>query len=376
MPGILSINLSAIQHNWRYIAKQVVAGAEAGAVVKANAYGLGVQPVAQALFAAGCRTFFVAHFAEAQALKSTLASDCRIFILTGVRESEIAACVEANFIPVLVSAEQCRQWAAGCNRLGTQAFSAIKVDTGMHRLGLCDDELSTLLADEQLLLSCSPILLMSHLACAELPDHPLNRQQLNSFQKAIAQVRKKIPNIAISFANSSGIFLGSEYHFNLVRPGVSLYGVNPTPHLANPMQAVVNLRLPVLQIKTVRGPAAVGYDALYSIPAGEQRRLAIVAGGYADGLFVKLTNAGVGLLAGQEVPMVGRTSMDTTIFDISAIDDAIIAGRQNHFINVLDAEHCVDQLAREADTIGYEILTSLGQRYQREYFTNEITGSD
>jgi len=367
MSGILTINLTAIQNNWRTIAQQLGPGTEAGAVVKANAYGLGVAPVAKALYAAGCRTFFVAILDEAITLKQVLTSDCRIFILTGVRAADIPACIEANFIPVLASLAQCQQWAAGCQRLGAQAFSAIKVDTGMHRLGMGSEEFTALLADEALLFSCSPLLFMTHLACSELPDHPLNTQQLHYFQQAINQIRQRIPTVAISLANSSAVFLGSDFHFDIVRPGVSLYGVNPTPHLPNPMQTVVSLRLPILQIKTITGPASVGYDATYTIKAGAQRKLAIVGGGYADGLFVHLSNKGSAYMAGHKVPMVGRVSMDTTIFDVSDVPEQTLANPDNTDIIVLDEQHTVDELAKEAGTIGYEVLTALGQRYRREY---------
>lgn len=373
MSGTLTINLGAIQSNWQLLAKQLNGATEAGAVVKADGYGLGAGPVTKALYNVGCRTFFVATFDEAMVIKNQLDADSRIFILTGLRPADIPASIEANFIPVLSSLTQCQQWADGCQRLGAQAFSAIKVDTGMHRLGMDERELKTLIEDDKLLLSCSPILLMSHLACAELPDHPLNQQQLSAFQACAAQVRQRVPNIALSLANSSGVFLGDDYQFDLVRPGVCLYGVNPTPYTDNPMRPVVELTLPILQIKTVQGPASVGYDATYAIEAGAKRRLAIVAGGYADGVFVHLSNRGTGLLAGQLVPIVGRVSMDSTIFDISAVDELVLTDPANQRITVINQQHDVDQLAREAGTIGYEVLTSLGQRYYRRYLNPNVS---
>ena len=199
------------------------------------------------------------------------------------------------------------------------------------------------------------------------PPSPTPTRASQQFHHGAKRLREVVPTLALSLANSSGIFLGSDYHFDLVRPGASLYGVNPTPSRPNPMRQVVSLRLPILQIKDVSGPASVGYDATFTISAGEQCRLATVAGGYADGIFAYLSNRGYGFFAGHRVPIVGRVSMDSTIFDLSAVDDHSLNNTDQLFIDVLDERHGVDALAEEAGTIGYEVLTALGNRYAREY---------
>lgn len=366
MPGTLSINLAAIKANWQTFRAQLAPTCECAAVVKANAYGLGVQPVATTLSQAGCDTFFVANLAEAQELRSFLTAEKRIFILSGVRQGEEAECIESGFIPVLVSLPHIEAWAQACRQLGAQAFSALKVDTGMHRLGLTQDEFSQLLSQPELILSCSPVLLMSHLACANDSTHPLNNEQLQVFTACVDAIRKVVPTIKTSLANSGGVFLGGDFHGDLVRPGIGLYGGNPTDKNTNPMQSVATLTLPILQIKTVAGPASVGYGATYTVAQGEKKTLAIAEGGYADGFLRSLSNNGFGLFAGQQVPVVGRVSMDSIIFDISDIDETLIQKHPAEIV-VVHPDHDIDALATEANTIGYEILTSLGQRYRRVY---------
>lgn len=376
MSGSLNIDLSAIQSNWELVGEGLAPGVENSAVVKANAYGLGVAPVSRALYAKGCRTFFVATLPEAQELKQFVGEDARIFILTGLRAGEEDACLLEGFVPVLSSLQQIWTWAKArdnfradeLQRLSNKKTnSAIKIDTGMHRLGLSEDEFVNLCADKDLLTRISPQLVMSHLACAGSPEHPLNQQQLSAFKRCAIQIKNVLPNIKLSLANSSGICLGSEFHFDLVRPGACLYGVNPTPDRRNPMASVVGLRLPVLQMKTIKGPASVGYDALYSIAADASKTIAIVAGGYGDGLFNHLSNRGYGYFAEKRVPLVGRVSMDSMAFDVSAIDEDQLAKIDDPHIDILNTFHSVDALAEEAGTIGYEVLTALGKRYHRHY---------
>ena len=366
MSGILTINLAAVQQNWLGLGKRLVQTCECAAVVKANAYGLGVEAVAKSLAAAGCNSFFVANLAEAKELRQYL-PDQTIYILSGLRPGEESDCIQQGFIPVLVSWPQVLDWSQACRDLGAQAFCAIKVDTGMHRLGLTLQEFEALLKQPDLLLRCSPILIMSHLACADDADHPLNREQLICFRQCVDKIRVLVPTIKASLANSSGIFLGADYHFDLVRPGICLYGGNPTPGKDSPVQTVVTLELPIIQIKTVTGPASVGYNATYSIKAGEEKTLAIAAGGYADGVFVHLSNKGSGIVAGHTVPIVGRVSMDSTIFDISALGSDAVNGLQAAYISVLNETQTADDVATAAQTISYEVLTALGGRYTCHY---------
>ncbi len=373
MSGLLSIDLSAIQSNWKQVDASSASETQTAAVVKANAYGLGVQSVAPALYMAGCRHFFVANLVEAIEVKACLESDVQIYILTGLRVGEEALCLQQGFIPVLSSLGQVKAWAKACvdgqgenKRLATNNC-VIKVDTGMHRLGLSEQELSTLCSNYEVMQACPPLLLMSHLACADAPEHVLNQQQLACFRRCAEMMQSVWPQVKLSLANSSGICLGSDFHFDMVRPGACLYGVNPTPQFTNPMATVARLRLPILQIKSVGGPATVGYEARYSIAEGENKKLAIVAGGYADGLFNHLSNRGFAYLAKKRVPLVGRVSMDSMVFDISAVDEAELEFQEQPCVEILNDDHGVDALAAEAGTIGYEVLTALGNRYHRQY---------
>lgn len=372
--GLLTIGLDAVSSNYVWLRDQLGGNSRCAAVVKADAYGLGVAPVAQALHRAGCRDFFVATQAEGeqlQALLAELAGDSsRVFVLTGVRPGRERACAEAGLIPVLVTLDQLRQW---CALTAVDAPSqlvapcALKLDSGMTRLGMCEEEFAQLLAMPELLQKANLQLILSHLACADEPAHPQNKVQLDAFRGAVSQLRRHCPEVEVSLANSSGICLGRDYHFDLVRPGSALYGVNPIPGQKNPMAAVVNLRLPVLQQRQVTRVSTVGYGATEAAAAGSW--LAVVRGGYADGILRAQSGRGCGMaIAGSDrirVPMLGRVSMDTTVFDISVLTRA--QREQLRVIEVLGGDLTVDHMGAAADTIGYEILTALGRRYHRRY---------
>lgn len=361
----LTINLAAIQNNWLLLKNSLRSGAECAAVVKANAYGLGANEVATALFEHGCRTFFVANLQEALALQAVVSTQTRVIIFGGLRPGEELPCLQKSFVPVLSTIKQIERWVEAGSNFKQPYAAAIKVDTGMHRLGLLPEQLTELCQQRELLLACHPILLLTHMACAELPEHPLNAQQLSVFKQAAAQIKAVIPEIKLSLANSSAIFLGEDFHADLVRPGASLYGVNPTPHLQNPMSPVVSLALPIVQIKTIVGPASVGYGATFEIPVGKKVKLALALGGYADGIFRYLSNRGCGLIAGQQVPLVGRVSMDMVMFDVSDINNTLL--EESDVITLIGDTITVDDIARDAGTIGYEVLTALGSRYRRRY---------
>lgn len=346
--GLLTIDLAAIAENWRILCRRMGPGRESAGVVKADGYGLGLGPVARTLAAAGCRTFFVALPEEGLRLRRILPEN-PIYVLSGPLPGTEALFIEHALIPVLNSAEQVRAWRAHA----PSAPYGLHVDTGMNRLGISADSLPTLPDD------LAPALVMSHLACADEPGHPLNARQLALFR----EVRARFPGAVASFANSSGHFLGADYLFDLGRPGVSLYGGNPQPGTPNPMRQVVTLQAKILQVRRVDTPQTVGYGATRRIPGGA--RLATVATGYADGLLRSLSNTGWGRLGGQRVPVVGRVSMDLIVFDVTAVPED--QARPGQAIVLLDAEHTVDDLAQEAGTIPYEILTSLGRRYARRY---------
>jgi len=353
--GLLTIDLGAIEANWRYLCAQL--NRPPSAVIKADAYGLGAEPVGQRLYQAGCREFFLATLPEALAARAFLPADARLYVLGGARPGEEQAFLEQSLMPVLFSYEAVARWAAVS---GGRAPSALKLDTGMTRLGLGTDEWQRLEAEPALLQRCRPELFMSHLACADEYEHPMNREQLQRFERLCARARTLLPGIRCSLANSAGVFLGSEWHFDMARTGAALYGYDPHPGRAPQMQPVVRLELPVLQLRTLTGPADIGYGATEQRPAGT--RLAVVAGGYADGLNRTLGRAAVGRVGDIEVPSVGRISMDTTVFDISGAADLEPAS-----IAVLDKQQTVSLVTERCGALGYEVLTSLKGRYRRRY---------
>jgi alanine racemase len=365
--GLLSIDLEAVVANWQLLQQRIKVSspaAECAAVVKANAYGLGVRPISSALWLGGCRFFFVATLAEAIELRECLGDDAQIAVLGGLSHGLGDDWLRYGLVPVLFSVEYVHQWLDYCRLCGNALPCILKVDTGMHRLGLSLNDVDDLCisAVSKTLL---PLLLMSHLACADEPEHLLNQHQLAEFLLATQKLRQVFPAMRYSLANSSGLFLDSSFAFDIGRPGAALYGINPTPRLVNPMRPVVRLQLPILQLKTIQLGESVGYGATFI--ARRATRLAVVFGGYADGLLRALSNSGFAYLAGQKVPVVGRVSMDSMVFDVTDVREASLAVK---YIDVFGVDQSIDDLAALAGTIGYELLTSLGARYQRCYINS------
>lgn len=352
--GILTIDLDALAGNWRLL-KDRLNGAECGASVKADAYGLGAERVVMALHAAGCRHFFVALPDEGVALRQALdagAKDAAIHLLCGplpcCGTATLQACAEHRLIPVLNSPADIAAWRT----FRADAPTDIHIDTGMLRLGLATDQLPSLTG-----MNISYV--FSHLASADDGDSPQNRRQLDEFNRAL----KFFPGIPASLANSSAIFLGDDYHFDLARPGAALYGLNPTPDKPNPMAQVIRLQGKILQVRDVDTPQTVGYGATHRIV--REGRVATVGVGYGDGYPRALSNNGYGFLGKYRAPLVGRVSMDLTTFDVTDIPEAI--ARPGAIIDLIGPEISVDEVAAAAGTIGYEILTGLGRRYRRIY---------
>jgi len=344
---LLTVDLDAVAGNWRLLCDRL--SKPCAGVVKADAYGLGLGPVARTLAAAGCTTFFVALAEEGLRLRRIL-PEARIFVLTGAMPGTERVLTEARLIPVLNTLEQAAAWLA---HAPADAPHGLHVDTGMSRLGLPPEDIDALPA------GFAPCLVMSHLACADDPGHPLNAAQLAAF----TQARQRFPTAEASLANSSGVFLGTGYGFDLGRPGIALYGGNPTPGAPNPMRQVVTLEARILQVRHVDTPLTVGYGATHQCEGGT--RLATVAAGYADGVHRALGNVGKGILGDQSVPMVGRVSMDLIVFDVTAVPAGL--ARPGQSITLIGPSHTADDLAAEAGTISYEILTSLGHRTARTY---------
>lgn len=337
----LEINIAAIVANWKALAAKAP-GARAAAVVKADGYGLGAAKIVPALYQAGARDFFVALAKEGQAIRPHLPGDATINVLSGHMEGADLS----GLVPVLNSPEQFFRDRA--MRKGLPF--AIQLDSGMNRLGMEADEWASI-RDEALDADGGPAFIMSHLACADEPDHPANAMQLQAFREMTAGT-----NVPLSLAATGGILLGPEFHFDMVRPGVGLYGGMPFADA----QHVVRLSLPVIQIRLVQPGELVGYGATWIADA--PRRVATVAAGYADGILRALSSSGASLYAGdQACPILGRVSMDLITADVTDLPDIPAE------LDLICDQQPIDQLADYAGTIGYEILTSLKNRYERTY---------
>ncbi|MBE0533557.1 MAG: alanine racemase [Rhodospirillales bacterium] len=355
--AVLTIDLAALRANWQSL-RDRLKGAECTGVVKADAYGLGLEPVAKTLAGAGCRVFFVAHLDEGVALRAALPK-AEIHVLNGLLPGTAAEFAAHRLIPVLNSLGTIDEWRAFCRTRQSALAADIHVDTGMSRLGLPPDEVTALAAEPARLDGMAPGYLMSHLACADEPDHPMNRQQLAAF----VAVRRRLPLTRASLANSAGIFLGSDYHFDVARPGIAVYGGNPLPGGPNPMAQVVRLQGKILQVRGVDTPQTVGYGATHRF-AGPAR-IATVAVGYADGFLRSLGNAGCGFVGDIRTPVVGRVSMDLITLDVTSVPEA--ESRPGCLIDLIGPQNDVDAVAATAATISYEILTGLSRRYHRRY---------
>lgn len=359
--SVLTIDLSAVAENYRRL-KTAFQEKPLAAVVKADGYGLGAERVAPALVEAGARCFFVAQLDEALKLRALLDRcdpEITLYVLNGLMPGAEAAYADSNILPVLNSLGEIEAWSRLARQRETALPAAVHLDSGMCRLGLPPTEIERLRADPGLLDGVAPTCILSHLACADEPRHPKNAEQLATFLAA----RSALPEAPTSFCNSSGIFLGPDYHFDLGRPGVALYGANPTPAAPNPMRPVVGLQAKILQVRAIDAPETVGYGASHR--ATGPGRIATVAAGYADGYLRSISDRGHAWVAGHRVPVVGRVSMDLLALDVTGVAPENV--RPGLWVDLLNSEQDVDALAREAGTIGYEILTSLGARYHRVY---------
>lgn len=360
--GIVAIDLAALAANWRALAK-LVAPADCGAVVKADAYGLGAVEIIPALERAGCRTFFVATPDEAAEARA-LALDAAIYVLDGLVSGGVPTLLAANARPVLSSLAEAREWAAVAGR----APAAVHVDTGLNRLGMPPEEWAAFAADASLRRRLDLRLMMSHLACADDPAHPMNQAQRSAFESA----RTRLPDSPASLAASDGLMLGPEYHYDLVRPGYALYGGQAAQRSRAPVSPVVTVKARVLQVREVPAGATVGYSATYT--ARTLRRIATVAAGYADG-FARGTGVsldegtgrpgGAVSIRGVRAPVVGRVSMDLITVDVTDVPGSPIACGE--WAILIGQGLSLEDVGAGAGTIGYEVLTRLGRRFYRLY---------
>jgi alanine racemase len=353
--GILRIDLDALARNYALLRARA-APAECAAVVKADAYGLGVVPVVRRLLREGCRRFFVATLGEARELRA-LTSDAEIAVFEGVPDGAADALEELRARPVLSSLEQVRRWQG-------RGRALLHLDTGMNRLGLSVADVAELAAHRDWLEGMTLEFVMTHLACADEPEHPQNRSQLELFEA----LRAQLPAAPTSIGNSAGTLCGGAYRGDLVRPGIGLYGGNPFSGRPNPMEPVVTLVGRILQIREIGEPMPVGYGATYV--AAPPARLAVVGVGYADGYPRALGNRASAAVRGERVPVVGRVSMDLLCVDVGRLPRAAVAVGDE--VELIGPTVGVDEVAEAAGTISYEVLTGLGRRLAREYRGAEL----
>lgn len=356
--ALLTIDLAALVANWRHIGAASGA-AQVAAVVKADAYGLGARPVVRALAAAGCRLFCVAHLEEALALADLLPQGGALGVLNGLVPGAEGACARAGLRPVLNTLAQARRWQAEAATQHRPLPAFLQVDSGMARLGVSPAE-AALLATDSAFRAAVPLAgLISHLACADVPEDPANARQLASFAATAAH----FPGVARSLANSGGCLMGPAFGGDIARPGLALYGAQPAIHPDPALRPVVRLDARVIQIRDLPAGAGAGYGLSWQAPA--PARLAALAVGYADGWPRSLSNRGFAAFGGQILPIAGRVSMDSTLVDITALaPDALAEG---DLVELIGPNRPIGQVAAEAGTIAYEILTGLGPRYARRY---------
>ncbi len=339
----LQIDLSALQANWRALDARSAAGVQTAATVKANGYGLGAGHVAHALAHAGARRFFVAIAEEGLAVRAAIGPDLPIHVYGGHMDGDARILREAGLVPMLNSVEQLTRHLEA---LPGHPFG-IQLDSGMNRLGMEPAEWGSV---AEIVLAQGPVLIMSHLACSDAPDHPMNAQQLHSFRQMTDGVQ--VPR---SLAATGGVLLGPDYHFDITRPGIGLYGGAPFTEA----QTVVRLQIPVIQTRDVAAGESIGYGNSYIAP--RDMRLATIAAGYADGIQRALSGRATLWADDRPCPLVGRVSMDLLTIDVTSLPDA------PETLDLLGPHQGVDDLADIIGTIGYEILTGLGQRYARQY---------
>ncbi len=359
--GLITIDLDAVQANWRALAA-LVAPAECAAVVKADAYGLGAAKIVPGLARAGCRTFFVATPEEGHAAR-LLVPEARLFALDGLFPGAAPLLLAADVAPVLSSLAEVEDWAREAARAGRPLPAALQIDSGLNRLGLPESEVQALAAQPALLGALDLRLVMSHLASADDPADPNNEAQRAAFERR----RALLPPAPASLAASDGLMLGPDYHFDLVRPGYALYGGQAFRGGATPVSPVVTVRARVLQVRTLETGSSVGYSATWR--ARRPTRIAVIAAGYADGIARALsapsdTAAAMVVVAGQRAPIVGRVSMDLITVDVTDVAGEI---RRGDLATLIGPGLTIEAMGTAAGTIGYEVLTRLGPRFVRQY---------
>lgn len=369
--GRLTIDPDRIAANWASLSKRLTHGAYCGATVKADAYGTGQAIVGKRLAEAGCKTFFVALPTEGIELRKTL-PDTDIYVLDGLFPGTAETLDKFRLRPVLGSLPEIAEWSSFCKAANRSAEAAVHIDTGMHRLGITPDMFTATMADPGLIGLFQPSLLMSHLACGSDPAHPMNKRQRDCFADTTVQ----FSHIPRSLANSAGVFLGHDYHFDLARPGISLYGGSALDAGDNPMTPTLKAEARIMLTRDIREGDTIGYGGVQT--ASKAMRVAIVAAGYADGLLRRAGSSderpgGFAWLDGYQLPLAGRVSMDMIALDVTHVPENIAC--RGSFVEMLGPNVAAADLAAYAETIDYEYLTSLGRRYHRSYASLQSPGT-
>lgn len=356
--GVLTIDLSALRRNYRSLSQRI-APSRAAAVVKADAYGLGAERVSRTLYDEGCRDFFVAQFIEADALRPALPPDAQVYVLNGLQPGAEIACAKSGIVPVLNSLDQLTRWQTAARAMQRTLPAVLQFDTGMSRLGFPPQERASLAAVLKDAAEVEILFVMSHLACADETQSQQNDDQRGE----MTRIAKEFRGLDVCLANSGGIFLDDAFHGVLARPGLALYGGQPTTGARQPIDPVVRLDVAVIQTRTVPPGTRIGYGGAQI--AEDEMHLATIAAGYADGLPRSLSQRGAVYYKGIRLPIVGRVSMDSIIIDVTALPDGAL--QLGTLVEVLGPNQSLEDVARDAGTISYEILTRLGHRYHRQY---------
>jgi alanine racemase len=358
-PACLNINLAAVRENYRIVSRTIMPESRIAAVVKADSYGLGMAKIVPELIYEGCQEFFVATLDEAVSLRLQHPA-VKIYVLNGFFKNHEKLYDSYQLIPVLNARDEIERFGALANMLGKTLPAVIHFDTGMNRLGLDANDAAALIARPEMLAGIDLALIMSHFACADEIGNDKTQQQYDAFLK----IAGHYPKIHRSMANSAGTFQNRLFHFEMVRPGMALYGLNPMPSEKNPMKPVVSLRAPVLQLKTAMPGETIGYGATYRFES--KANIAIVSVGYADGFLRSLSNQGALYWKGYRCDIRGRVSMDLVAVELSELPEHDRPG-VGDFMEVIGANQSADDLAHDAGTLGYEIICDLGRRYQLVY---------
>lgn len=356
--SVLEIKLDRVRDNYLHIKTKLKPQTKCSVVVKANAYGLGMNQVAKALVEGGCNDFCVAYLDEGLELRK-VAPNAAITLFNGFQKEELAELVQSGFVPVLNDFYQIKLLNDEAKRLGRRLKGIIHFDTGMGRLGFDRYQTKKLIENEDIYSHIQVEYLMSHLACADDALHPLSLKQLEIFHKRAAN----FPETKLSLANSAGVMLGQKYHFDMVRPGCAIYGINPIPSWANEFKQVMELRGRVIQIRHVQKDMNISYHCQHVAKKGDV--IATVLCGYADGYMRYLTNNSFAYYKGFRLPIVGTVTMDMIMVDVTQVPENELL--EMNFLELIGDNITVDEVAARARTIGYEVLTRLGNRFERIY---------